>query len=113
MNQPINPTGAGKVNRRTFLKSSSPAVAGGAVLGALPVERFALGASPGDTLRLALIGCGGRGSGAADQALSTSGGVKLVAVADAFKDRMESSLGNLKKKHQDKVEVIDDNKFIG
>jgi len=54
-------------------------------------ERFALGASPGDTLRIALVGCGGRGSGAADQALSTSGGVKLVAMADVFKDRMEES----------------------
>ena len=59
--------------------------------GALPVERFALGASPGDTLRIALVGCGCRGSGAADQALSTGGGVKLVAMADVFKDRMEDS----------------------
>src|SRR6266496_2252365 len=113
MNQPINPTGAGKVNRRTFLKTSSSAVAGGALLGALPVERFALGASPGDTLRLALIGCGGRGSGAASQALSTSGSVKLVAVADAFKDRLEGGLNNLKKQHNDKIEVTDDSKFIG
>src|SRR2546427_4901771 len=113
MNQPINPTGAGKVNRRTFLKSSSPAVAGGALLGALPVERFALGASPGDTLRLALIGCGGRGSGAANQALSTSGGVKLVAMADVFKDQLEGSLNNLKKEHKEKVEVNEDTMFIG
>src|SRR6266496_3331617 len=99
MNQPINPTGAGKVNRRTFLKTSSSAVAGGALLGALPVERFALGASPGDTIKLALVGCGGRGSGAADQALSTSGSVKLVAVADAFKDRLDGSVKNLAQKH--------------
>src|SRR5438445_13837528 len=113
MNQPINPTGAGKVNRRTFLKSSSTAVAGGALLGALPVERFALGASPGDTLRLALIGCGGRGSGAANQALSTSGGVKLVAMADVFKDQLEGSLNNLKKEHKEKVEVNEDTMFIG
>src|SRR6266581_1206275 len=108
MNQPINQTGPGKVNRRTFLKTSSTAAAGGALLGALPVERFALGASPGDTLRLALVGCGGRGSGAASQALSTSGGVKLVAMADAFKDRLEGGLRNLKEQHKDKVEVNDD-----
>ncbi len=113
MNQPINPTGAGKVNRRTFLKSSSTAVAGGALLGALPVERFALGASPGDTLRLALIGCGGRGSQAANQALSTSGGVKLVAMADVFKDQLEGSLNNLKKTQKEKVEVNEDTMFIG
>src|SRR6266496_2190040 len=113
MNQPINPTGAGKVNRRTFLKTSSSAVAGGALLGALPVERFALGASPGDTLRLALIGCGGRGSGAADQALGTSGSVKLVAMADAFPDRLEDSLKNLKNQHSEKVQVSADHKFVG
>src|SRR6266853_2069027 len=113
MNQPIHPTGAGKVNRRTFLKTSSTAAAGGALLGALPVERFALGASPGDTLRLALIGCGGRGSGAANQALSTSGGVKLVAMADVFKDQLEGSLNNLKKEHKEKVEVNEDTMFIG
>src|SRR5438477_13141065 len=101
------------VSRRSFLKSTSTAVAGGTLLGALPVERFALGASPGDTLRIALVGCGGRGSGAADQALSTSGGVKLVAMADVFKDQLDNSLKNLEKKHEDKVQVPDDNKFIG
>ncbi len=113
MNQPINQTGPGKVNRRTFLKTSSTAAAGGALLGALPVERFALGASPGDTLRLALIGCGGRGSQAANQALSTSGGVKLVAMADVFKDQLEGSLNNLKKTQKEKVEVNEDTMFIG
>src|SRR6266481_4329743 len=101
------------VSRRSFLRTSSTAFAGGALLGALPVERFALGASPGDTIKLALVGCGGRGSGAADQALSTSGSVKLVACADAFKDRLDGSIGNLQKKHKDRVEVADDNKFIG
>jgi len=101
------------VSRRSFLRTSSTAFAGGALLGALPVERFALGASPGDTIKLALVGCGGRGSGAADQALSTSGSVKLVACADAFKDRLDGSIKNLQNKHKDRVEVADDNKFIG
>src|SRR2546425_12128711 len=101
MNQPTNQTGAGKVNRRTFLKTSSTAIAGGALLGTLPVERFALGASPGDTIKLALVGCGGRGSGAAGQALSTLGGVKLVAVADAFKDRLESGIETLSQHYKD------------
>src|SRR3954453_3956406 len=104
---------SGNVTRRSFLQTSSKAVAGGALLGAMPVERFALGASPGDTLRIALVGCGGRGSGAADQALSTSGGVKLVAMADVFPDRMETSLKSLQGQHKEKVEVSDDNKFIG
>jgi predicted dehydrogenase len=113
MNEPVIKSAQAPYSRRSFLKTSSTAFAGGALLGALPVERFALGASPGDTLRLALIGCGGRGSGAASQALSTSGSVKLVAVADAFKDRLEGGLNNLKKQHNDKIEVTDDSKFIG
>ncbi|MBI1841581.1 MAG: Gfo/Idh/MocA family oxidoreductase [Verrucomicrobia bacterium] len=101
------------VTRRNFLKSTSTAVAGGALLGALSAERFALGASPGDTLKIALIGCGGRGSGAANQALSTQGGTKLIAMADVFKDQLEGSLRNLKEKHTEKVEVPQENKFIG
>jgi len=102
------------VNRRSFLGTTSKAVAGGALLSTLPVERFALGASPGDTIRVALVGCGGRGSGAADQSLTAGGdGVKLVAMADAFKDQLDGSLNNLKKKHEGRVEVPDANKFVG
>src|SRR3954466_2776572 len=106
MNQPkIIPAAAASLTRRSFLQTSSKAFAAGALAGALPVERFALGASPGDTLRIALVGCGGRGSGAADQALSTGPGVKLVAMADVFKDRMETSLKELATTHKDKIEV--------
>ena len=66
MNDSKNQESGAVVTRRSFLKSTSTAVAGGALLGALPVERFALGASPGDTIRIALVGAGGRGSGAAE-----------------------------------------------
>src|SRR2546425_10727803 len=96
MNEPNLKAGQAPVSRRSFLTASSPAVASGALLGALPVERFAHGAiSPGDTVRIALIGCGGRGSGAAAQALKTRGDVKLVAMADAFKDRLEIGLNSI------------------
>src|SRR5688572_15819262 len=102
------------VTRRSFLKRSSTAVAGGALLSALPIERFAHAAvSPGDTLRIALVGCGGRGSGAANQALSTTGDTKLVAVADAFKDRAEGALRNLRRQHEAKVKVDEDAIFLG
>src|ERR1051326_7362505 len=113
MNESVIKSGQAPLTRRSFIRTSSTAVAGGALLGALPVERFALGASPGDTLRIALVGCGGRGSGAASQALSTSGGVKLVAVADAFKDRLEGGLNEISKQHEDKVQVTEDSKFVG
>ena len=56
---------------------------------------------------------GGRGSGAANQALSTGESVKLVAVADVHKDRMDGSLNQLKNAHKDKVAVKDEHRFLG
>jgi predicted dehydrogenase len=109
-----SPSSQPVVSRRNFLKQSSTAVAGGALFSSLAVERLAHAAiSPGDTIRVALIGCGGRGSGAANQALATTGDTKLVAVADVFKDRLESGLKNLKNQHSDKVDVPEDHKFTG
>jgi myo-inositol 2-dehydrogenase/D-chiro-inositol 1-dehydrogenase len=99
------------VNRRSFLQTTSTAAAG-ALIGALSIERAAHAAGS-DELKLALIGCGGRGSGAADQALSTNGKTKLVAMGDAFRDRLDGSLGELSKKHGDKVKVAEEKKFIG
>src|SRR5436190_23518084 len=99
-------------SRRQFLKSTSAAVAGTSVLAGLSIERSAFAAGS-DTLKIALVGCGGRGSGAADQALSTSGSVKLVAMADAFKDRLEGSLASLKEHHKEKVDVPPEHQFVG
>jgi len=95
--------------RRGFLKST----AGAAALATLPVERFAHAASPGDTIKVALVGCGGRGSDAARQALSTGESVKLVAMADVHDDRMKGSHANLIREHKEKVEVKDENRFMG
>jgi len=97
--------------RRNFLKATG-ALAAASVL---PVERYAFGASNNDTLKLALIGCGGRGSGAANQALNTSnlGPVKMVAAADVHEDKMESSLKNLTKTHADRVDVPKERQFLG
>ena len=116
MNDPRHPKVETAVTRRSFLKNTSTAVAGGALLGALPIERFALGASPGDTIRVALIGAGGRGRGAAAQALSTTGDVKLVAVADAFQNSLESGLKQVQNAFKDRPErlaVTEDSKFVG
>ena len=101
-------------NRRDFLKSSTIAALGtGALaLGGLP-RAYAAG---DDTIRIGLIGCGGRGTGAASQALSTKGNVKLVALGDLFADRLNSSLENLKTAMSDRPErvaVDDDHKFVG
>ena len=111
MNEQTIPASPTQTSRRDFLKTSSAAV-GGTLLGGLAIERNAHGAGS-DTLKVALIGCGGRGSGAADQALSTAGNVKLTAMADVFVDHLEGSLNILKQKHADRVEVTDDQKFLG
>lgn len=69
---------------------------------------------PDSLLKVGLIGCGGRGSGAADQTLSVYGSnVKLVAMGDAFDDRLKSSLKGLAAKHADKVDVPEERQFIG
>src|SRR5215468_9535887 len=92
MNKSTSPR-AGSVTRRDFLQTTSLAT-GAALLGGLSVERAAHAAGS-DTIKLALIGCGGRGSGAASQALSTDGSIKLIAMADAFKDRLDNSYKEL------------------
>jgi len=104
------------LTRRAFLQRSSTAAAGAALLGSLAAERFALGASNDDTLKVALIGCGGRGSGAGKQALRSAGKTKLVAMADAFQDRLEESLKNLNNEFSSepgKIDVADEHKFVG
>lgn len=108
MNTPSGPS----VTRRDFLRQTSAAVAGGAILGSLSVERAAHAAGD-DQIKIALIGCGGRGSGAANQALSTQGNVKLVAMADAHEDQLVRSLSNLIKQHPDRVDVPPDHQFVG
>src|SRR6266446_5564909 len=112
MNTPNRTTSQPPLNRRDFLKTTSAAIAGTSVLGGLSVERSAFAAGS-DTLKLALIGCGGRGSGAAGQALSTDAPVKLIAMADAFKDKLEDSLNNLSEKHKDRVDVPPERQFVG
>ncbi len=94
------------VTRRSFITT-----AGVATVGALAASRFAY-AQGNDTLKIALVGAGGRGSGAANQALNVPG-TKLVAIADAFKDRLEGALNNLKSAQGDKVDVPAERQFTG
>ncbi len=95
-------------SRRDFLASSAAAAG---TLAAAP----GLFAAGDDTLKVGLIGCGERGTGAAVQALQADKNVKLVAMADAFADRLESSLGILQKKKEvaAKVDVKPDARFTG
>jgi len=98
-------------SRRDFLKTSAAAAAGAALAQAVAARAYAAG---NDVLRVGLVGCGGRGSGAAVQALNADPNVKLVAMADAFKDRLEVSLAGLQKSPLGKkVEVDGDHQFTG
>jgi len=97
--------------RRHFLKSTGQAAAVTA-LAATAVPR--VHAAEDNTIRVALIGCGGRGTGAAANALSvTNGPIQLVAMADVFADRLTASFANLQKSHADRMDVPEDRKFIG
>lgn len=104
-----------RISRKEFVKASSLA-AGGLMVGSLPFSGRAQPAGAA-TLRVALVGCGGRGTGAARQALSTGEGVQLVAMADAFQDRLDESYETLTKVFADtgpeKINVPEAHKFTG
>ncbi|MDA0667272.1 MAG: Gfo/Idh/MocA family oxidoreductase [Planctomycetota bacterium] len=85
--------------RREFLKTTAAGVA------ALPILRATAYAGGKDTLRVGLVGCGGRGTGAAFQAIQADPGVVLWSMGDLFADRLESSLGGLNENFAERVDV--------
>jgi predicted dehydrogenase len=99
-------------SRRTFLQTSGCAVAATALAGTLATPRPGYTAES-NNIRIALIGCGGRGTGAAANALSTQGPCQLYAMADVFEQRLNSSLQALSEKHQPQVTVPPDRRFVG
>ncbi|MBI4603996.1 MAG: Gfo/Idh/MocA family oxidoreductase [Planctomycetes bacterium] len=103
-------SGAGR-SRREFLKASGGAAAAG-LLGPLAVPRPGYTAED-NAIQVALVGCGGRGTGAAMNALSTRGPVRLVAMADIFPHRLEGSLKPLSERFAGKVDVPPERRFLG
>ena len=101
-----------KSDRRDFLRKGSLLVAGTTALGySVP----AVHAAENNTIRLALIGCGDRGTGAVANALNTSsqGPIKLFAMADLHDTQIESKLVALREKYPESIDVSDDRKFLG
>ncbi len=96
-------------NRRKFLKSS--AIGAASVTGLSPAR--SAHAAGDDTIRIGMIGCGGRCTGAAAQSMKAGPDVKLVAMYDVFSDRVQSSRETLKKLAPNQVAVSDDNCFTG
>jgi predicted dehydrogenase len=104
-----------RTSRRDFMKTSTVAAVGTGLLGGLALSPRAYAAGS-DRIRIGLVGCGGRGSGAAHQALSTKGNVQLVAMADAFEDQLQNSLRSLQKQFEsqpERVAVEPDHQFTG
>ncbi|WP_295126341.1 Gfo/Idh/MocA family oxidoreductase [uncultured Chitinophaga sp.] len=100
--------------RRDFMKQGS-LLAGGMLAAPLFSQANYFSGSAG-VIKVALIGCGGRGSGAAVQALSTKENVQLVAMADAFRDRLDGAYDNIKEAMEGKegrLAVKEENKFVG
>jgi len=101
-------------SRRSFLKTAGMAVVGGSVAYHFGMPS-ALGNISGakEVLKVGLIGCGGRGTGAAIQAVKSDPNVILTAMGDAFEDRLEKSYDALSKAIPDRIKVKKRNKFIG
>jgi predicted dehydrogenase len=108
-----------KTSRRDFVKQTSLLASSLMALPIVSSHASTFNSSVDDSIKIALIGCGGRGTGAATQALLTKQNVKLVAMADAFRDRLDdcykyltsedNDSGNVK----DRVAVPESNKFVG
>jgi predicted dehydrogenase len=105
MNQPH------QLTRRSFIEKSAAATLGGALLAGAPA--ILRGADDRKKLNVALVGCGGRGLGAAGQALNADSNTQMIALADAFSDRLETGLKNLNASQGSKIMVEEKHKFVG
>src|SRR5436190_9813341 len=95
--------------RREFIKTTGRIAAASALAGvALPHVH----AASSDLIQIGLVGSGGRGTGAAGNALGTANApVKLVAIADVCEDKLSRSYNEISRQHKDKVDVPQDRKF--
>ena len=103
---------SGGTNRRSFLKTTGTAVIGGSLVYGMGFPAAAFDVKK-PTLTVGLVGCGGRGTGAALQALKADPDVILTAMGDVFEDRLEEAYAALIKVDATKIKVNKQNKFIG
>ena len=107
MNEPSNSL----TTRREFIKTTGRLAAASALAGVALPHVHAAGS---DLIQVALVGCGGRGTGAANNALAAKGGpVKLVAMADVFENRLNESFDTISRECGDRVDVPRERRFIG
>jgi predicted dehydrogenase len=100
-----------QASRRQFLKNSGRVAAATTLVSAVPHVH----AAEDNTIRCVLIGCGGRGTGAAGQALSVENGPHVIGLADVFEKNLNRTYGSLTKnnKHGSRVDIPEENKFVG
>ena len=108
MNTPEHPSNSS--SRRQFLRQSGTVLAGVSLADAATSN---VHAGEDNTVKIASVGCGGRGTGAIVNALSTAGPKKLVAMADVFEDRINGSHSRITKKFDKDVDVPPERRFIG
>jgi predicted dehydrogenase len=101
-----------RVSRRGFLQRSQAAIAGATVAGGLSLARSAHAAGSGQ-IKIALVGCGGRGIGAACNCLDVKDDIRLVAVADAFEDKAQQAAKRLQQQYGEKATLKPDRVFSG
>ena len=99
-------------SRRSFLKKSSAGLVGGALATGIAGGVHAAGEG-GGKIKIALIGCGGRGTGAAGDALKAGKDIQLVAMADVFEDRLKRSLRGVAGRFKGQVDVPEERQFVG
>ncbi len=102
-----------KTSRRGFLRSTAMAAVGGALTGSAGLPAVLAGPVSTQALRVGLIGCGGRGTGAAVNALKADANVHLTALADLFEDSLQTSLTLLRKEVPDQIRVERERCFLG
>ncbi|MBL1216692.1 MAG: gfo/Idh/MocA family oxidoreductase [Planctomycetes bacterium] len=105
--------GETSVSRRDFVRTAAAATAAVPFLGEGALAARTAQVSGKDELRVGLIGCGGRGTGAAVNSIDAADRVRLVAMADVFPDRLKSSRSNLEQHNSEKATVSDDMCFVG
>lgn len=111
--QPNRPKQPSEKNRRTFLQGSAAAVAGGALTASLGAARFAHGAGS-DVIKVGVIGCGGRGRSAAQNACRAGKDVRITALCDLFDDRLQQAHNILSRRiNKAQYDVADDHRFSG
>lgn len=102
------------VNRRSFIQTGGTIAAAAGAVGTMSFSSRSVHAGEDNTIRVALIGCGGRGTGAGSNALSVDNGpIKLVAMADVFPDKLSASHSTLSTQFKDKVDVPEERRYIG